>query len=130
MGSIMKISILTTILLLGVACSNTHCRRKAEVAQVVTPAEAAAKTPADPAAKIRVYKYDGSLQCQPGKGVSVDKMAEELKGIAVFSKQKKADGLMHIQVCGSGTGKANVYEILEKDFAKAEKLGFKRWNFE
>jgi hypothetical protein len=113
------------------ACADAHCRRKAEVAQVVSPVNAdAPKTASAKDAKVRVYKYDGSLQCQSGKGVAVEKMAEDLKGIAIFSQQKKPDGLMHIQVCGSGTGRANVYEILETDLPKAEKVGFKKWNFE
>lgn len=80
--------------------------------------------------KVKVYKYDGSLQCNQGKAIPLEQMAKELKGVQVFSSQKKADGLMHIQVCGSPTGMANVFEILEGDLTKAEKFGFKKWTFE
>lgn len=131
MGMILRFVLSSLAISTMVACANAHCRRKAEVTTAVSPVGAdAPKSEATKDARIRVYKYDGSLQCQSGKGVALDKMAEELKGVAMFSQQKKPDGLMHIQVCGSGTGRANVYEISEADLAKAEKAGFKKWNFE
>jgi hypothetical protein len=79
---------------------------------------------------VKVYKYDGSLQCGMGKAISLDDMKKELGDIVVFSAENKYDGLMHIQACGTITGKANVYEIDKTDLEKALKLGFKFWTFD
>jgi hypothetical protein len=114
------------------ACAQGHCRRKADEPQM-QPAPAAAADPiAKPSAndRIFVYKYDGSLQCGLGKAVAVEAMAKELQGVTVYSSSKKSDGLMHIQVCGSITGMANVYEIPASQQKKAEGRGFKKWSFE
>lgn len=80
--------------------------------------------------RVKVFKYDGSLQCGKAKPVSVSEMQRELKGIAVYSAENKPDGLMHVQVCGSPTGRANVYEIDKSTLEAAKKLGFKEWTFE
>lgn len=127
----MRISCLSLVVLLAAACSNTHCRRKSEVGTVVNPVAAEAPaTKSNGDSRIFIYKYDGSQQCKGNTGISLEKMSEELKGIPILSQKKKKDGLMHIQVCGSPTGTANVYEISEKNLEKAEKAGFKKWNFE
>jgi hypothetical protein len=65
-----------------------------------------------------------------GKSVPLEVMAKRLQGVTIFSSSKKRDGLMHIQVCGSITGMANVYEIPASQQKKAESLGFKKWSFE
>lgn len=129
MGLIMRSLVFLIILLTTVSCANTHCRRKMEVDQAVSPAGMEASKPASGQSTILVYKYDGSLQCQSGKAISLEQMAGDLKGITIFSQQKKPDGLMHIQVCGAGTGMANVFEILEQSLPEAEKRGFKKWSF-
>lgn len=77
--------------------------------------------------KIKVYKPDGSIQCEQGTGIKPDEMQKQLGDIKVFSTENKHDGLIRIQVCGTPTGNCNVYEIADSDFAKAEKLGFKKW---
>ena len=77
--------------------------------------------------KIKVFKYDGSLQCGMNKAISVSEMQKELKSIRIYSSENKADGLMHIQMCGSATGTANVYQIDRKDLSEAKKIGFKEW---
>lgn len=77
--------------------------------------------------KIKVYKPDGSVQCEPGTGTSVAEMAKQLGDIKVYSSENKHDGLIRIQVCGQATGNCNVFEINEADFAKASILGFKKW---
>lgn len=79
---------------------------------------------------VTVYKYDGSLQCGQGKAVPVADMERELSGIPVQSREKKPDGLMHIQVCGQPTGMVNAYVIPFTKLIEAEKRGFRRWNFE
>ncbi|MES2803910.1 MAG: hypothetical protein V4654_15565 [Bdellovibrionota bacterium] len=77
--------------------------------------------------KLKVYKPDGSVQCEQGTGTSAAEMAKQLQDIKVYSSENKHDGLMRIQVCGQATGNCNVFEINESDFAKASSLGFKKW---
>jgi hypothetical protein len=76
---------------------------------------------------VLIYKADGSLQCGGARGISIDEMERSLNGIKVFSREKRPDGLMHIQVCGSPTGMVNVYEIPASNLPSAEKLGFQRF---
>ena len=64
------------------------------------------------------------------KGALLKKKAElekDLKGITTLSSRSDTDGMMHMQMCGTATGKVNVFEISDKDLAKAETLGFKRF---
>jgi hypothetical protein len=126
--------------LILVACADGNCRQIQSKEQV--PAHVLAAMPVAPAApevaghdmaddkRVLVYKSDGSLQCQQGGAKALDDMAKELKGIKILSSLNKSDGRMHVQVCGTPTGKVNVYEIFEKDLAKAQKKGFKLWNFD
>jgi hypothetical protein len=120
-----------------VACTQGHCRRPTDLPAAAKPLETPAPAPVDASAspapakdRVFVYKYDGSLQCKMGKPITLDAMAKELGTIPVFSKAKKTDGLMHIQVCGSITGMANVFEIPVKFLKAAESKGFKKWSFE
>lgn len=76
--------------------------------------------------KVRVFKPDGSKQCEKKGAVSVESMERELSGIPVFAKDKRSDGLMHVQVCGSPTGMINTFEIDLKNLKKAEERGFRR----
>ncbi len=80
--------------------------------------------------KVKVFKYDGSKQCGQAESIPVDVMQKELGSIPVFLSENKADGLMHIAMCGAGTGRANVYLIERKDLDEAKKKGFKEWVFE
>lgn len=75
---------------------------------------------------IEVAKYDGSLQCEMGRPVSLDEMEKELRAanIAVQAKAKKADGIRHPQMCGASTGTMNVYRINRSELEKARVLGF------
>ncbi len=72
-----------------------------------------------------VYKPDGSLQCEQRKGVATEEMEKQLAGIRVISRDKRHDGLMHIQACGTPTGMINVFEIPEASLKDAESKGFK-----
>ena len=83
-----------------------------------------------PNERVRVYKPDGSLQCGQGKAIPVGEMKNELKDISVFASENKADGLMHMQMCGAPTGKHNVYEINRADLEKAKSRGFKEWTWD
>ena len=77
--------------------------------------------------KVRVYKPDGSLQCGMGQRLTPEVMSEQLSGVRVFSMKNQDDGFIHIQACGTPTGKINVYEISMADLEKASKAGFKEW---
>jgi hypothetical protein len=94
--------------------------------------QAIAQVSANSQTRTKVFKYDGSLQCGKGKAVPVAEMQKELTAahIQVYSSANKPDGLMHIQVCGSATGRANVYEIDKTSLEAAKKLGYKEWTFE
>ncbi len=75
---------------------------------------------------VRVYKPDGSRQCEKKPGILLDTMERELAGIVVQGRDKRKDGLMHIQVCGSPSGMINVFEIKANFLKQAEQRGFKR----
>jgi hypothetical protein len=129
-----RLAVLLTAVAALSACTQGHCRRKSDAPKPAegvgtdsTGAAGANKLNSD---RVLVYKYDGSLQCGMGKAVSLDAMAKELSGIPIHSSVKKKDGLMHIQVCGSITGTANVYEIPAANLKQAEGKGFKKWSFE
>ena len=118
-----------------VACSTGNCRSQGETERVkaetaVNPALQETSQKASTALdRVKVYKYDGTLQCSQGAKIPLDQMQKELKNITVHSSENKNDGLMHIQVCASPTGMANVYEIDKTQLAAAKKLGFKEWIF-
>ena len=68
-----------------------------------------------------------SKQCDADSGVSLSVMQTQLIDITVYSAVKKSDGLMHIALCGAGTGNYNDYEIAAVDVEKATKIGFSEW---
>jgi hypothetical protein len=110
--------------LLTQACSSTHCRLQ-EAENMKKASEKVAAVPT-----VRVFKYDGSLQCGMGKSIALEDMKLELKGIKIISAVHKNDGLMRIQLCGSPTGDANVFEISKDDLEKALALNFREWAFD
>lgn len=123
------------MLVFQVACQSGHCRKvDKSLPPVVTPEQMDQKADGSDnnqrEQRIFVYKYDGSLQCGQGRKVPLKEMAGQLDGIRIFSMENKADGLMHIQVCGSSTGYANVYEIPASSKPSAVEAGFKVWEFE
>ena len=127
-------SLIAFLLLSFTACSTQQCRREKNIPAYPGEQkiiEQKIDSNEDEQKKALVYKYDGSLQCGMGAPISPEVMAEQLEkaGIKVFAHQKKPDGLMHIQVCGSPTGMTNQIEILYSDIKKAHELGFKIWNF-
>ena len=75
---------------------------------------------------VRVYKYDGSVQCEEG-GVPVATMQAELvhAGVDVACGRKARDGRAYPAMCGAATGRINVYTIDASDLARADALGFK-----
>ena len=114
-------------LLLFVGCSTTQCANK-NTESTVPKAEIPTISGVNQMLKVKVFKPDGTLQCNQGQKLGLDAMVKELIGIQIFSSENKHDGLMRIQVCGQPTGTCNVYEILEADLDQAIKFGFKKWN--
>lgn len=80
-------------------------------------------------ATIKVYKYDGSVQCE-NEGIALDDMEHELTnaGITVYCSKKGFDGLAYPAACGNATGVINIYEIERIDLEIAEDLGFEPVN--
>lgn len=116
-----KIKLILTLVLLAIGCSSTHCRMK--------DFEGAAPQKEQKVKTVRVYRYDGTLQCGMGKRISIEEMQKDLKDVPIISSAHLNDGLMRIQLCGSPTGDANVYEIDEVHLEKAKSLGFREWTF-
>src|SRR5437879_6813935 len=83
---------------------------------------------------VKVFRYDGSLQCGMGQAVPLDEMAKELTAISikVLSSEKRVVSGFVIALCGTPTGIANVYEIAKDDLTRlpAHRPGatrFPRW---
>lgn len=122
---------LSLVFVLG-ACSHTKCERGLRVdssprVKSDVPSQEDAVTPVHQ--RVRVFKPDGSLQCGQGRAIAVEVMAKELAGIKIYSQKRLNDGQMRIQVCGSPTGEANVYEIPKENLEDALKKGFLQWTF-
>src|SRR5712692_5349921 len=80
---------------------------------------------------VKVFRYDGSLQCGMGQAVPLDEMAKELAAvnIKVLSSEKRVVSGLIIALCGAPTGMANVYEIAKDDLPRipAGPQGVKRF---
>src|SRR5436309_8561696 len=80
---------------------------------------------------VKVFRYDGSLQCAMGQAVPLDEMAKELTAvnIKVLSSEKRVVPGFIIDLCGAPTGIANVYEIAKDDLPRipADQHGVKRF---
>jgi hypothetical protein len=133
----MKKRSIMMVCLVFIACTNGPCRKdkpipdnpKISKPKFEAPIASVQALDADSASRtVFVYKPDGGLQCTKGKAMSLDEMETQLKDIAVVSRAKKSDGLMHIQICGQPTGQLNVYEIYSGDLSKAEADGFRLWD--
>ncbi len=74
---------------------------------------------------VKVYKYDGSIQCGSA-GVELNVMGMELinTGIDVVCSQKGHDGMMRTTVCDADTGNINIYEIYSVNLPDAVAIGF------
>ena len=104
--------------LLTAACASESCRKveRKEKQKMMQP--------------VKVFKYDGSKQCEPNTGTTLEKMAIELDGIEILSSETKNDGRMRVQMCGTPTGQAHIFEIASKDLEEAKKRGFEVWSFD
>ncbi len=132
----MKFFYLAFLAITLVACASGNCRSVSDAKKASLEATAGAplesKVPDVSTAKTRVivYKYDGSLQCGMGKPMALETMRKELKEIRVFRSENKSDNLMHVQACGTPTGRANIYEIDNSELEQAKKYGFQEWTFD
>ncbi len=130
----MKFLVYLASCVLFLSCSTTHCKdknseQKKEVsAAVVAPSALPGSSAGEKLmTKVKIFKADGTLQCNQGKKITIDSMAKELAGIKIYSSESLHDGLMRIQMCGKPTGQNNVFEIDSTDLQKALSLGFKKW---
>lgn len=114
-----------------VGCSSGNCRSqqiKAEAAgPEILPKENKLLPEPSAVERIRVFKYNGSLQCSQGKRIEPAVMEKDLKGIRVYKATTENDGKMRILVCGSPTGDVNVFEIDKSNLNQAIDLGFAEW---
>ncbi len=78
---------------------------------------------------VKMYRPDGSLQCEKGSGMSLDEAKKEWANLdlEVLEAQVRPDGLMHIQQCGKPTGNVFVIRIALEHQEKALNLGWKVW---
>ncbi len=134
-----RIAVLGLMALWLWGCANGHCRVIAEQQKAAAEKNAAPPTTVQKGGvtvtktaveKVMVYKYDGTLQCNQGKLIPIELMKKDLDGITVYSQSSKPDGVMRIQLCGTPTGMAHLFEIAKADVDKAIAKGFQVWNFE
>lgn len=128
--------LLTLVFSSTISCVQRPCRepRSPELDQTKRPGESPSLAAATPTtedlshlpARVRIFKADGSRQCDRKPGMSVEVMQRELAGISVYNQEKKPDGLARIQLCGSPSGMINVYEIDRQALKQAEERGFRR----
>ena len=70
---------------------------------------------------VKVFRYDGSLQCSMGQAVPLDAMAKELTAVNIrilLSEKRVVSGLV-IALCGAPTG------ISEVEYPWSTKVWFK-----
>jgi len=77
-------------------------------------------------ALMKIYKYDGSVQCDNSSGIKLHDMEQHLveAGIDVMCSQQGNDGLLRAMACGMGTGRINIYTINPANLNDAKALGF------
>jgi hypothetical protein len=61
------------------------------------------------------------------KGATVEETEALLtkSGILVYGSRTADDGLMHMALCGTPTGKVHIFKIVKREQKKAERLGFR-----
>ncbi len=107
-------------------CATGHCNGsqhfadKAKAANAAAAGEVSANEP-----HTFVFKSEGSKQCDSKSGIKIEKVAESLNGIHVFSSDTRSDGNMHMTLCGAATGRIHVFEIREAEKSAALSAGFK-----
>ena len=87
------------------------------------PASGGAPATATPA--VKVYRSRGALQCGT-RGTAPEAMRQQLEqaGVRVLGQACGSDGRMRPAMCGAGTDEINLFDIAERDLARAVDLGF------
>ena len=106
-------------------------RLKASLAAFVILSGVAA-TSAEATDTLRIYRLDGSKQCEEGAGRSLARDAQALRQLGIpIRSMKKLDhpNMVTIMMCGAMSTRANTYVIGTSDWRRyAKRLdGFKRW---
>jgi hypothetical protein len=88
--------------------------------------------PAQAAETLRIYRLDGSRQCEEGTGRSLARDAQALRrlGIRIHSMAKRNHPTMLvIMMCGAQSARANTYVIAGRDWRRHGKRlkGFDNW---
>lgn len=88
--------------------------------------------PAQAAETLRIYRLDGSRQCEEGTGRSLarDALALRRLGIPIHSMAKRNHPTMLvIMMCGAQSARANTYVIAARDWRRHGKRlkGFDTW---
>jgi hypothetical protein len=118
-----------------VACASGKCRQKKDEKTFVEQVEnlphfktkeAKSIKPGD-LDTVKIYKADGTRQCEPTRPIPATELKTQLEtnGVKVLKIEHTTDGVMHIQVCGSETGKIYVFDIQRLHLQKALKMGYK-----
>lgn len=88
--------------------------------------------PADAADTLRIYRLDGSKQCEEGTGRSLARDAQVLRrlGIPIRSMKKlQHPTMVTVMMCGVPSARANTYVIRTSDWRRHGKRlkGFAPW---
>ena len=88
--------------------------------------------PANAADTVRIYRLDGSRQCEEGTGRSLERDARPLRrlGIRIRAMAKRNHPTMIvIMMCGAQSARANTYVIPARDWRRHGKrlTGFDAW---
>ncbi|HPY40826.1 MAG TPA: hypothetical protein PLM98_09920 [Thiolinea sp.] len=91
----------------------------------ILPQQLMANPKPAPANLIKIYKYQGSLQCQGG-GEPLSQMYRQLlkAGVKVIAVNCGVDGLIYPAVCGAPDGHISIFTIPRKSLVKAQAQGF------
>lgn len=77
--------------------------------------------------RVEVWTSAGSVQCEPGSGISAAEAAARLVAAGVTPAgpaRAGQDGMMRPAVCGGGDGRVWVIGIAAGDLARARAAGF------
>jgi len=109
------------------ACASGNCRQNQKTQSQKAENQQKSLEQIEKAASkdhVLVYKLDGSKQCFQEPGISIEKMAQELKGIKIYNSYKTHDGKIRTRMCGQSQGVINIYEIKASQKEKALEKGF------
>ncbi|MCB0348667.1 MAG: hypothetical protein KDD37_07515 [Bdellovibrionales bacterium] len=133
----MRFSLILILSCTLISCSLTKCRQKKDektfVEQVENLPNFKSKGPksikAGDLETVRVYKADGTRQCEGNRPTPITELKEQLEsnGIRVLKVEHTSDGVMHTQSCGSETGRVYVFDIQKLNLPKALKFGYKNF---